>query len=309
MKKLAKAALFRSLSLGTRARLVHAFLNNVTNSASGDDADLLDWLFAAVDQQQVLLEDRIRQIRFSGRLVADGAASGGQPPLQTYLMEDQSPWMQGTGKFDPIAMPGMISEEEARYYEYIGGRYRGHGEAIELGPWLGKSTRHIIRGLDKNPKFFGKQLYVFDDFVWRSSWMNLHIGDREQLPNHADFRSLFEKYVEGIRVRLNVTRGKIADYDGNQKLPQIEWSGAPIEIMYVDCGRTSQVNEAWYRVFSPSLIPDISLLIMQDWRTHRERPRLSYNETYWFTAAHPELEIVHEVKDGGIATFLYRGKR
>jgi hypothetical protein len=181
MKKLAKAALFRSLSLGTRARLVHAFLNNVTNSASGDDADLLDWLFAAVDQQQVLLEDRIRQIRFSGRLVADGAASEGQPPLQTYLMEDQSPWMQGTGKFDPIAMPGMISEEEARYYEYIGGRYRGHGEAIELGPWLGKSTRHIIRGLDKNPKFFGKQLYVFDDFVWRSSWMNLHIGDREQL--------------------------------------------------------------------------------------------------------------------------------
>jgi len=89
-----------------------------------------------------------------------------------------------------------------------------------------------------------------------------------------------------------VTRGKIADYDGNQKLPQIEWSGAPIEIIYVDCGRTSQVNEAWYRVFSPSLIPDISLLIMQDWRTHRERPRLSYNETYWFTAAHPELEIV-----------------
>jgi hypothetical protein len=119
-----------------------------------------------------------------------------------------------------------------------------------------------------------------------------------------------EKGLAGSRFAF-VTHNKtdFSVVNGNQKLPQIEWSGAPIEIMYVDCGRTSQVNEAWYRVFSPSLIPDISLLIMQDWRTHRERPRLSYNETYWFTAAHPELEIVHEVKDGGIATFLYRGKR
>jgi hypothetical protein len=172
-------------------------------------------------------------------------------------------------------MPGMISEEEARYYEYIGGLYRGHGEAIELGPRLGTSTRHVIRGLDKNPEFLGRQLHVFDDLVWRSSWMNGHIGDHEQLPNHADFRHLFEKYVQGIRRRLSVTQGKIVDYEGNQDLPQIAWSGAPIEIMYIDCGRTLQVNEASYRIFSPSLIPDISLLILQDWRTHRDRPRLS----------------------------------
>ena len=154
MKKLAKAALFRSLSLRTRVRLVHALLNNVTNSASRDEAHLLDWLFAAVDQQQVLLEDRIRQIRFSGRLVADGAASGGQPPSRLTLWRTSRHGCKGTGNFDPIAMPGMISEEEARYYEHIGGLYRGHGEAVELGPWLGKSTRHIIRGLDKNSEIF-----------------------------------------------------------------------------------------------------------------------------------------------------------
>ena len=224
-------------------------------------------------------------------------------------MEDHSQWKDEIDlAADAITMPGMISDEEAQYYEYIGGLYQGHGEAIELGPWLGKSTRHIIRGLDKNPKFIGRQLHVFDDFVWRSNWMNRHIADDEQLPNHSDFRHLFEKYVGNIRQRLNVTQGKIVDYEGNENLPQIDWSGAPIEIMYIDCGRTFEVNEAWYRIFSPGLVPDMSLLIMQDWRTHRERPRLAYNETHWFTAAHPELEIVHEVKDGGIATFLYRGK-
>ena len=309
MKNIAKTLLFQSLSLRTQMRLARALLHNVTTSASKDDAQLLEQSFASVDFLQVLLEDRIRQIRFSGRIVADGADSGGRPPLQTCLMEDHSQWKELIDlAVDAITTPGMISDEEAQYYEYIGGLYQGNGEAIELGPWLGKSTRHIIRGLDKNPKFRGRQLNVFDDFVWRSSWMNRHIAADERLPNHSDFRHLFEKYVGNIRQRLNVTQGKLVDYDGNETLPQIDWSGAPIEIMYIDCGRTFQANEAWYRIFSSGLIPGMSLLIMQDWRTHRERPRLAYNETHWFTAAHPELEIVHEVKDGGIATFLYRGK-
>lgn len=309
MKTFAKMALFRSLTLRIQARLARALLRNVTASASMQDVDLLEGLFAAVDVQQVTLEDRIRRLRSSGRVIAGGSASGGRLPLTTCLMEDHSPWTDQSRSFDPIVMPGMISEEEARYYEYLGEFYQGKGEAIELGPWLGKSTRHILRGLDRNPEFPPRRLHVFDDFVWRASWMNPYVGSSEHLPDHADFRHLFETYVEPVRQRLNVTQGKIVDYDGNAAHSQIGWSGAPIEIMYIDCGRTRLVNEAWYRIFSPGLIPDVSLLVMQDWRTHRERPRVSYNETYWFTAAHPELEIIHEVKDGGIATFLYRGNR
>jgi hypothetical protein len=137
--------------------------------------------------------------------------------------------------------------------------------------------------------------------------MNRHAPEAERLPDHADFRHLFEKYVREERSRLNVVRAKIADYDGNESLPIIRWDNNPVEIMYIDCGRTFHVNESWYKVFSPSLIPDVSLLIMQDWRLHRERPRSGYNETLWFTTAHPELEIVHELREGSIASFLYRG--
>ena len=38
-------------------------------------------------------------------------------------------------------MPGMITDEEAQYYEWIGTFYQRAGAAIELGPWLGKSTK------------------------------------------------------------------------------------------------------------------------------------------------------------------------
>jgi hypothetical protein len=145
--------------------------------------------------------------------------------------------------------------EEARYYEWIGTLYEDRGAAIELGPWLGKSTKHIIGGT---------QPY------------------------------------------LNVSTARIVNYEGNEHLPRISWNGQPVEIMYIDRGRTAKVNEAWFEVFSESFITDVTLLLLRDWGTHRERPRLSYNETLLFTNAYPELELIHEVSDGHLATFLYR---
>jgi hypothetical protein len=305
--KAAKHLLLRSLSLSKKKRLVGALLQNITRTASKQELSLLEELFSSVELLQTFLEDRIRKLRLAGRTVPYPSTERCRTPLSTWVMDDQAPWMDMT--VEPIAMPGMISDEEIRYYEYIGTIYDGRGEVIELGPWLGKSTRHILRGLEKNPKFAGRQLHVFDDFVWRTSWMDRHTPEQERLPNRASFRHLFEKYVQDVLPRLNVTRARIVDYEGNETLPRIRWGRDPIEMMYIDCGRTAQVNEGWFEVFSPSFIPDVSLLIMQDWRTHRERPRQSYNQTLWFTAAHPELELVHEVKDGAIASFLYRGGR
>jgi hypothetical protein len=91
-------------------------------------------------------------------------------------------------------------------------------------------------------------------------------------------------------------------------LPQIVWNGQPVEIMYIDCGRTLAVNEAWYKIFSPSFIPNVTLLVMQDWGLHRERPRRPYNQTLLFTNSHPDMELIHELSVGCVATFLYRAK-
>lgn len=302
LKHHAKRFVYNSLSLYFRKRLACSLLNDVIQASSKDDLALLGNMFASLDSAQTLLEDRIRQISFSAN-----AVSSRRTPMLTWIMEDRAPWRDL--RIDPIAMPGMISDEETQYYEYIGTFYEGKGETIELGPWLGKSTRHIIRGLKKNPSFDNRTLHVFDDFIWRSSWMDRHVTEDLRPPNHADFRPIFEQFVQDILPNLTIARARIADDDGNEHLPRIEWHNGPIEIMYVDCGRTMQVNEAWFEIFSPSFIPDLTLLIMQDWRTHRERPRMPYNETLWFTNAHPEMELIHEVKDGWIATFLYRGTR
>jgi len=149
---------------------------------------------------------------------------------------------------------------------------------------------------------------VFDDFVWRKSWMDGYVNEHQRLPNHANFQRLFEFYTSGISDRLAVQRVKITDYDGNEALPLLNWSDGPIEIVYVDCGRTFEANQAWYNSLRQWFIPRQTLLVMEDWRLHRELPPKWYNQTLQFTESKGgELMLIHEVNDGGIATFLFVG--
>jgi hypothetical protein len=295
MHKSIKTALLAPINLGIQNRIARLLMRNVAESQT--DVAFLENMSSELDSIQLGIDDRIRKRSLSGRWVTRSSMK-----MRTYLMEDEAPWQYRPA--GPIEIPGMISDEEARYYEYIAQLYEGRGEVVELGPWLGKSTHHIIRGLKRNPHF--KKLHVFDDFIWRSSWMDRHSENISCPQNHASFRQLFDQRATDISEFLDVNQGKLSDHDGNESLPLIRWSGGPIEIMYIDCGRTYCANAGWFDIFSPSLLPGVSLLIMQDWRTHRERPRLSYNETLWFTKAHPELELVHEVQNGGLATFIYQ---
>jgi len=227
--------------------------------------------------------------------------------LSISVMSPHAPWLGVLPA--TIDTPAMISREEIQYYTYLGSFFEGRGRVVELGSWLGASTQHIVLSLSNNPRFAGEQLYVFDDFTWRKDWMDQYVSAEERLPPHACFRHLFEKYTADVRQLLNVQRVKIADYDGNEGLPMLAWCGDPIEMLYVDCGRTYAVNEAWYNHFESSFIPGRTLIVMQDWRTHREVPRKSFNQTLTFSESkHDTLLLLHEVQSGGLATFLFTGK-
>jgi hypothetical protein len=203
----------------------------------------------------------------------------------------------------------MIAAEEAQYYEYLGQFYRGTGTVVELGPWLGKSTRHIVAGLRSSPCFTRQKLHVFDDFVWRPDWMDAYVHPDERLPRHANFQPLFEKYAGDLSAEMIVQRGRISDYDGNESLESIDYNAGPIELLFVDCGRTVAANEAWWNRLSPWFMPGKTLIIMQDWRLHRELPPKWYNQTRLFTDSKLDaIELLHEVESGGIGTFVYFGE-
>lgn len=68
-----------------------------------------------------------------------------------------------------------------------------------------------------------------------------------------------------------------------------------------------QVNDAWWGIFSGSFIPDETLIAMQDWQLYKQQPARPYNQTKLFTDSKgSSLELVHELLDGALASFIYR---
>jgi hypothetical protein len=105
-----------------------------------------------------------------------------------------------------------------------------------------------------------------------------------------------------------VTKCRFAPYDGNELLSPFVWNGGPIEFLFVDCGRTVEGNETWSRAVKEKLISGRSLIVLQDWATHREIPVRPYNQIHFFVGMHAqELEIVHGLEHGGVASFLFKG--
>lgn len=79
-------------------------------------------------------------------------------------------------------------------------------------------------------------------------------------------------------------------------------------MLVVDCGRSLAVNDAWWTIYSSRFVPDKTLIIMQDWQNHKRVSEVYLENTKIFTHSKgQQLDLIHEVKNAGIATFLYRG--
>jgi hypothetical protein len=293
--------LFSQIPLETQ---IQFSLNSIELGYKSVPLNQLAQLIGKLERLQLLIEDFQRINSTPKGKVKGWENETDQFQLEYSIMDIQAPWLKELPKV--YDMPGMISREEIQYYHYIAKSYSGWGEVIELGPWFGHSTLHLVDALNKNQKFEGKKLHVYDDFVWRSSWMDPHYAEADRPNNHGDFRFIFERYAQHILDQIKVYQGKFVSYDGNENLPQSTWDNKDIEIIIVDCGRTLDANNAWFDIFSKNFVPNKTIIVMQDWRQHRERPRLWYNQTLDFTKQHPNFELIHEVRDGGIATFLYR---
>jgi len=87
---------------------------------------------------------------------------------------------------------------------------------------------------------------------------------------------------------------------------RLTWSGGPIELLFIDCGGTLDVNETWFRALEKSFIPNRTLIVMQDWQNFKSVPYPCWVHTKQFTDLHADrLRLLHEIKEGGIACFLY----
>jgi hypothetical protein len=106
-------------------------------------------------------------------------------PMRTFVMDDHSPSAQLSPK--PIEMPGMISDEEAQYYDDLRAPRRGH-RARSVAREIGTSFAAL-----KGTRNSGADSCTYSTISCgaRAGWM----PDQQRPKNHASFRHLFGKHV------------------------------------------------------------------------------------------------------------------
>ncbi|MCA9079627.1 MAG: class I SAM-dependent methyltransferase [Planctomycetaceae bacterium] len=285
-------------------RSFFSFVRRMSDGFQSQVADALLW-------ERFRIEETLRQ-RAARRLGVQGLEDFigfDGTRLSRSILEPDRPW--ANLPYDECETPGMLAEDEKRYYGYITKFYTGAGAAVEIGTWLGLSTYYLVTSLRKNPHFKGP-LHCFDDYVWRGSSMSKWLAKTpyDAPGNHESFQPLFERFAQanGIDSSIEVHRAKLSHFEGNVSVPQFAWTGGPIELCVVDCGRTLEVNEAWYKAAVNSFLPGKTLIVMQDWQAHKAVPPLFWENTKLFTDRQLDsLELIHELPGAMAATFLYRG--
>ncbi|MEE2925103.1 MAG: hypothetical protein VX619_10025 [bacterium] len=176
---------------------------------------------------------------------------------QLYMVGKNS----SNGLSEKIAQPAMTTVTEQAYCElYASQLFKGNGEMIELGCWLGSLTKSLAEGLLKNEFFKDKRqlIEVMDYFKWDVVMEDWVVGTRfeNRVDIGGNFQFLYREAVSNILNMVNITQADLSKY---------QWSGKPIEFLLIDCMKRFEIADNVARTFFPSLIPNDSYVVHQDY--------------------------------------------
>jgi len=171
-----------------------------------------------------------------------------------------TPWRDlGITGRDVNAIPSMITPDEALYLHWLARcQYKGQGEIVDGGPLLGGSTSAMAEGLRRNTAVENKtgRIHSYDLFEYSAPFMK-RLFKRGPVP--AEGESLLPRFQANIKPwesSVRVYPGDILKY---------QWSGAPIEILFIDVAKTWDIQRHLLREFFPHLIPGVSVVVQQDY--------------------------------------------
>lgn len=170
--------------------------------------------------------------------------------LLTEPNQGRRPWKDVVVSESARRVPTMITDETMQFYQWLAARLSSQARIVELGPWLGSSTRCFCEGLDPAGS---ASLDVYDSFVWQL-WMDTYVLHSRHLrrPQIGEsFVDLFKAHLHDYEDRLVVHRCWIHDdiyADGGP----LAWSRQEqIELFVYDMGPDPIVLEGVWKVFSP----------------------------------------------------------
>jgi hypothetical protein len=168
------------------------------------------------------------------------------------------PWRRAHVPAAVLKYPSMLYEQELSLLFGAARESRGAGEIVDAGCFLGGSTFALASGLAASRRHAAADpgvIHSYDlfrlDALTKLQYGHL-LGDAEV---GESLRPLFDELLGSVRERVVVHEGDIRDQ---------RWSGAPIEILFLDICKSWDLNDHVVKQFFPSLLPDRSILIQQD---------------------------------------------
>lgn len=161
------------------------------------------------------------------------------------------------------AVPTMLMESELRLLHHLAAEYyTGEGVIVDAGSFLGGSTVALADGLRRNarcrPTVGEKPIHSYDRFEVEE-WTR---GQFFPWSTRAEssFRHLFDENTRPLSDLIQVHAGEITSQ---------EWSGAPIEILFIDIAKYWTICDWVTWQFFPHLIPGKSIVVQQDYLYHQ----------------------------------------
>lgn len=161
------------------------------------------------------------------------------------------------------AVPSMLSFEESQLYHWIGESSAGFGATIDLGAFAGGSAARLLSGLAQNGK--PHHVHAYDRFTADARARTKHLSPGGVAMVEGD------DILPLVKRLMTPWEGQVTLHPGD--ILAQRWSGAPVETLVIDAGKTPALTDHIARCFYPSLLPGRSLVIHQDF-LHDQQPWL-----------------------------------
>lgn len=173
------------------------------------------------------------------------------------------PWERNQGEVpQQIYKPkGMVGPEERRCYYWLAKNWlSGQGCIVDAGAFVGASTYCFAAGAADA----GRRAYNDDVLIHAYDYFQVvdeYVGEAIS----RDFRKIKagESYLDVFATQTGQYMDAIRAYPGD--FLSHSWKGAPIEILFIDIAKTSELCAHAVKEFFPSLIPQQSVVIHQDY--------------------------------------------
>ena len=171
-------------------------------------------------------------------------------------------WRQQPVPAASANVPTMLVPDELRLLHHLAENcYAGLGVIVDGGSFLGGSTIALADGLRRNPRRrrLGEEkvIHSFDRFEVEEWTRGVFFP--ESTAAGASFRAQFESNIAPYADLIDVHAGDVLDY---------EWTGGPIEILFIDMAKHWKVCDRVTWQFFPHLIPGRSIVVQQDYLYH-----------------------------------------